>query len=123
VYIYASILNACAFSFGSEEIRAEALSIAREVFQECKQRNDVVYGAFLKACNSLMDRNDERCLKLIKDVFAECRERGFASNFVLNELFSSLSPGQYQMLVGSDSQENVSTRDIPKRWCRNITKK
>mmetsp|Transcript_13522 Transcript_13522/g.25375 ORF Transcript_13522/g.25375 Transcript_13522/m.25375 type:complete len:774 (+) Transcript_13522:140-2461(+) len=122
VYIYASILNACAFSYGSPEIRGEAIIIATEVFKECKHRNDVIYGTFMKACNSLMEHDDTRRAGMIEAVFRECREKGYVSDFVLQELFSSLPPERYQKLLGCDAQHVLSTRDIAKEWRRNITK-
>jgi hypothetical protein len=122
VYIYASILNACAFSFGSPEIRSEALAIATDVYKECKHRNDVIYGTFMKACNSLMEHDDGRRSVMIEAVFMECRDKGYVSDFVLQELFSSLSSQDYQRLLGCDTQDILSTRDIAKEWRRNITK-
>jgi hypothetical protein len=52
----------------------------------------------------------------------ECRDKGYVSDFVLQELFSSLSSQDYQRLLGCDTQDILSTRDIAKEWRRNITK-
>ena len=120
-HIHATVLNACAFSFGTEEVKREALSIAIETFRECKHRNDVVYGTFIKACNNLIDNDDARRIEMIETAFVQCRQKGLVSDFVLHELFSSLSfLPEYEKLCGS--QDLLSVQEIPKNWCCNLTK-
>jgi pentatricopeptide repeat protein len=121
-YIYASVLNASAYTFGSAEVEREALSIAIETFKECTQRNDVVYGTFIKACNTLMDHDDQGRIELIKTSFVDSKQKGLVSDFVLHELYSSLSSSQYREILGLDTEDVLSKNDVPKRWSRNITK-
>lgn len=123
-YIYASVLNACAFSFGSQEVRQEALSIAIDVFKECRCRNDVIYGTFIKACKNLIDDDDDkRRVEMIQTAFLQCRQKGLVSDFVLYELFSSLSTDQYNSILECETEDLVYASDLPKEWSRNITKK
>ena len=121
--IYASVLNACAFTFGTDETKSEALSIAIDTFKECQQRNDVVYGTFIKACNILMDTDDIRRIPMIETSFLQCRKRGEISDFVLLELFSSLSSRHYKELLGHDMDGLLSVQDVPRSWSRNVAKR
>ncbi len=122
-YIYASVLNACAYTFGDEDVKSEALSIAIETFQECKHHNDVVYGTFIKACNTLMDENDPERIELIKNAFVHSKQKGLVSDFVLHELYTSLSPSQYKYILGLDTEDVVSIQKVPKGWSRNNTRR
>lgn len=120
-HIYASVLNACAYTFGTEEVKQEALSIAIETFKECTQRNDVVYGTFIKACNTLMEDGDTRKIDMIKASFLYCRQKGLVSDFVLQELHTSLPLIHYEEIMGSDAENSYSIKNVPKQWSCNTT--
>ncbi len=65
VYVYAAVLNACAYSFGSNEEKEEALRIGINTYEELQrsadiETNHVAYGSFIRVCRRLMAEEDPR---------------------------------------------------------------
>jgi len=128
VYVYASVLNACAHTFAREE-RSEALNIAIETFSELHKSkhvkaNHVTYGTFLRAIGHLMPDRDERKAPFIKHAFHQCCKDGQVGDTVLSQLYFTAKPGLYAELLGPHRRDGtLTTRDIPKEWAQNVREK
>ena len=133
VYIYSTLINACAFSSTEDEAeRREAMDIAIETMAKvAKSRfasaNHVIYGTFLKACSLLMDpKRDYRRRPLVEQIFRKSCKDGQVGSTVLEQLyFAAGDPnmnGLYEELVGDilEKHGRVAIDTIPLEWKRNV---
>jgi ribosomal protein S14 len=84
---FASVINACAHTQGSQEHKAEAFQIARMAFREILLGEDptgknkygelsvIVFMNFLAACGKLLPQGEGRN-KIASAAFRECADRG-----------------------------------------------
>jgi len=67
----------------------EAFQIASETFDQLRaygRPNEVTYGAMMKACNLLLDKNSMTQKNLVHDIFNACIEDGCVGTMVLHHL-------------------------------------
>lgn len=120
-FIYATILNACAFSHSSDKAKTEALDVAINTFKECVFRNDIVYGAFIKACSMILGPDDHRKMPLIESAFLECQKCGQVSNFVLQEIYTSVPMPFYETLLQRPRESVLTVSDVAPSWSSNVS--
>jgi len=129
VFVYAAVLNACAYTFGREEEKEEALKIGIETYEELQslsslgiETNHVAYGSFLRVCRRLMPE-DSRRNHFITRAFKQCCSDGQVGEYVLKQLRAV--PKLYATLLQAyivDGGE-VSYRDLPESWTCNVKDK
>lgn len=95
-----TVLNAASFASFGEDVRQEALRIARGTFEESKkqfhiQPDEITFGTMLKAVNRLMKPGDSK-RELIKNIFEECYANGQVGRMVIDEIRQVLSAGEIE---------------------------
>ena len=125
VYVYAAVLNACAYAFGSNEEKEEALNVGIETYEELQssdiQANHVVYGSFIRLCRKLMPTDDARRNHFITRAFRQCCADGMVGEYVLKQLRAV--PDVYMTLLQSynvDGEVSIEELSLPKKWYRNV---
>ena len=125
IVIYNSIMNACAYTAGSDILeQTRAIEIASETFREierspfCKP-DQVTYGSFLKVCATQMPEGDAK-EKAIDAVFRKCCREGQVSELVLRQLQNTATPEQCLKLLGKHGLDIISVDVLPKEWRRNV---
>lgn len=120
VYVYTTVLNACAYSYGSD--KEEALRIGISTYEELQRStelktNHVAYGSFIRVCRKLMAENDSRRDHYITRAFKQCCLDGQLSEFVLRQLHPM--PRLYNLLLKeyiNDDTDDVRYTDLPSNW-------
>jgi pentatricopeptide repeat protein len=120
IYVYTAVLNACAYSYGSE--KDESLRIGISTYEELQRStelktNHVAYGSFIRVCRKLMTENDPRRDHYITLAFKQCCLDGQLSDFVLRQLHPM--PRLYNLLLKeyiNDDNDDVRYTDLPPNW-------
>ena len=127
VFVYATVLNACAQTFGNAEVKLEALNIAIETFQKLEvssftSPNHVAYAAFLKTCRKFMGKDDQRRIKLVERAVHKCIKDGQVGEYVLQQINLLHIPSFYSQIRNEFEPTNgpVTMQDIPVAWSRNV---
>jgi len=122
VFVYSAVLNACAYTFGRDEEKEEALTIGLETWEELKSScrpNHVAYGSFLRICRRLMHEDDPRRTNTITRAFNQCCADGYLGIYMFKQiradykLYISLL---HDYLVDGE----VEFDDLPAEWSRNV---
>ena len=120
-----TILNACAYSNGSESDKISAFKVARRIFKEILSGdsgnpNQIVFATFLKCC-SLIPPGVKRD-QLVQSIFTDCRERSLVDVKVIISLRRLLSSDVLQSLLGEPvlARGMVEIGDIPSGWRNNL---
>ena len=124
VYVYTAVLNACAYSYGSD--KEEALRIGISTYEELQRStelktNHVAYGSFIRVCRKLMAENDSRRDNYITRAFKQCCLDGQLSEFVLRQLHPM--PRLYNLLLKeyiNDDNDDVRYTDLPSNWSAKV---
>ena len=127
VFVYASVLNACAQTFGNDKVKLEALNIAIDTFQKLEDSpvaspNHVAYAAFLKTCRKFMDKDDQRGLNLVEETVDKCIQDGQVGEHVLQQMkLLPIMSFQSPYLHDLESKDGpVKKQAIPVEWSRNV---
>ena len=89
VFVYSAVLNACAYTFGRDEEKEEALTIGLETWEELKSScrpNHVAYGSFLRICRRLMHEDDPRRTNTITRAFNQCCVDGYLGIYMFKQI-------------------------------------
>ena len=129
-HVYTAVINAAAFTDGSEREQREAFDIAKSTLDELYESKydeptSAAIGTFVKACGRL---NLHRVVAVenLETSFKKCRDLGLVSDFVLTQLRYSSPDGLYRRLLSglipSDGPERVKVdaHNIPVEWRRNL---
>lgn len=122
IYVYAAVLNACAYTFGAKEEKEEALKIGIEIYEELQEKglaNHVAYGSFLRICRKLIIDDDARRDELISRAFRHCCVDGQVGEYVLTQL-RAISKLYVALLEAYIIDGEVSYNDLPSKWTRNV---
>lgn len=131
--VYATVLNAAAFSNGNAEEEHEAFRIATTTLNElyncpyCDGPTSAAMGTFIKACGRLGVSSD-LSLQSLEAAFQKSCELGLVDPYVLDQFFYAcpVSTGLYRKVFGDlipkDGPEKVKVDAhlIPKEWRRNV---
>ena len=118
---YSTILNAAAYTRGSQRDQAEAFRIARSCFRDAlslEDANGVEFAMFLLACARLSPPGAERDV-LVESVFVECCRRGLVNELVLRNVHNAASPRLQRKLLGRPARD-VAYEMLPKEWKCNV---
>jgi len=126
--VYTALINAAAFTNGSEKEQQVAFDLAKSTLNElydCKydEPSSAAIGTFMKACGRLKIPRGVASENL-EISFDKCRELGLVNDFVLTQLRYSSPDGLYRRLLGdlipSDGPEKVRVEvdKIPSEWRR-----
>ena len=126
IFVYTSVLNSCAYTFGKIEYRQQAMDIAVEIFGEMQNSpdiklNHVAYGTFLKACRSLLREDTTRKNSLIEATVRQCIRDGQMGDIVLRQLVD-IDPPEFKikLLRRLSSNTVLCVDDIPNEWSSNV---
>jgi hypothetical protein len=91
VFAYSAVLNSCAFTFGNDIERQDAMDVAVEIMagiskSRTANANHVVNASFLKACASLLPYEDARRWPIVETMFKKCCRDGQVGEVVLRQL-------------------------------------
>lgn len=116
---YNILLNACAFTEGSDENKSKALKLALKTYKEISSPDEVTFIALLKACNNLGQTGDNKeNQEVFKSIFNDACTKGLLSKKVINELMEIPLRQREEQLGNS-----LSLKDLKTEWSRNIPKK
>lgn len=121
-FTYNAVLFACAESVSDgEDSTDDAFKTAVRTFTEMRNgrcaADHVTYGNMIRCGNLLPD--GEKKLKFVSATFRLCCENGFLNDFVLRDMFETLSEDQWRPLVG-DITGSVEIGKLPSKWSRMI---
>lgn len=122
---YTAVLNSCAFPAALDsKTKRKALDTAVFTLKELQssqyaQPNQVTYGTFIKACQNLLDEDDNLRRVLIKNALEECIKDGQVGPMVLSCVPRDLVN---ELLTGyMTSEPKLSLRwQIPPEWTCNL---
>jgi hypothetical protein len=128
VYVYNSVLNACASSAGGHPETVEsAFKVACGLFDElCKseefQPSDVTYSLFLRVCKQLMSEGALQ-RKMIEAVFRRCCRHGQVSLTVLRQVKEAASLELWiEIMRENAGKRDLAIKDLPAEWTCNVKK-
>ena len=128
VYVYNSVLHACASSAGGKPETVEsAFKVACGLFDElCKsnddQPNDVTYSIFIRVCKQLMSEGALQ-RKMIEAVFRRCCRNGKVNLAVLRQVKEAASLELWiEIMKEKAGKSDLTIKDLPEEWTRNISK-
>lgn len=134
---YNLVLDACAYthgSFASHESKKIAYEVAIRTFHELNTisrstdgtKNDaklvpnhITYGMFLRACQKLMPRNEQR-EQLVERVFRKACKDGMCNDFVLSEFQKVASNDLFCNILGITEMPEDFDINVPVEWSQNI---
>jgi len=124
-YSYASVMNACADTKGSILKRLYCYQMAREAFEELRKNensevyaNHVIYGTMMKACGTLLRKDEEFRYKETRNIFNKCIQDGQAGDMFISRLRQAACADLYHELMDGNKKH-----DLPKEWDRNVQEK
>ena len=126
---YTSVLNSCAYpSTLDPKTRRNAWSTAVFTLNELRSSryghpNELTYGTFLQACSNLLSDDEENLRDAVAKTFHQCCDDGQVGNLFLTLLRKVAPPDlTNQLLEGVYAGEtiDVSMKDVPPRWKRNV---
>jgi len=131
-FVYTAVLNACAYTFGDEKRKINAMNMAVDILEElqnCKHcnANHVTYATFFKACCNLLSNIDSQAADgLIEEVWHQATIEGQVGPATVAQLERAASPALHDSLVGhyiNDGEDMVFINDLPKQWTCNVREK
>ena len=121
VVIYNHVLNACAYTAGSndDKIMEEAFRIGCLAFEELRRStyikpNHISFANFLDVISKLMPEGELHD-ELIGNIFRGCIREGVVSNIVIRRLRGATSANLFKSLLG-----DVNAKFLPQHWTRNL---
>jgi len=123
VFIFNSIMNACAYTIGEPSEQRQAMEIATVMLKELEassyaKADQITYGTYLKVCQHQMPQSDTR-RQLVAIVFNKCIKEGQMGQIVLEQMRALTTRTQLVELLG-DSASITSWTDLPNEWTRNV---
>ncbi len=123
VHSFNAALNACAFVTGDCSKKEEAFSISLQIvklLQYHARADHTTYGTILRACSSLLPRDDERRNQVVEYIFRRACQEGQVGRLVVTQLKFAASHGQYLALIGRDPSIRVNLKELPIEWTCNV---
>lgn len=119
---YNSVLLACANSFGDDQIKKEAFTIAMERFgailkHEKLKPTSVTFSLFFKALRKLVPPSEARN-RMLKQTFRLCCEAGLLNEVIWSQLQGICSQEHLKSLI-RESEVPTSFVSLPSEWTRN----
>jgi len=104
VYLYALVINACAFCNGHDD--AKTFQIATTLFDEILDSAElapsaVLFGWFIQSCGRL-DINEAMRDAYINRAYVACKNRGMVNDFVVQRLKGAASTSLQRSLLGNE---------------------
>eukprot|EP00547_Thalassionema_nitzschioides_P018420 CAMPEP_0194235172 /NCGR_PEP_ID=MMETSP0158-20130606/2741_1 /TAXON_ID=33649 /ORGANISM="Thalassionema nitzschioides, Strain L26-B" /LENGTH=942 /DNA_ID=CAMNT_0038968577 /DNA_START=70 /DNA_END=2895 /DNA_ORIENTATION=- len=126
VISFNSVLNAAAHTHlnGDPESKEDALKIALNIFDELKNcdyitPDHVTYGCIMKCYRLLTEPSQERS-ETIRMVLEQCKQGGKVGELCLRELYSALTPEDFEKYIGVSAEEYSEKRHVPSLVLRNL---
>jgi len=125
VVTYNAVINACAFTCGSPDLKRMALAIATETYNEIRLTNSlspdsITYSSLMKSCSNLLPMGVERNVA-VAEVFGMCCQDGQVNEKVLMELRHAASGPLLNDLLGPFGYvERVNCNDLPRQWTKSV---
>ena len=138
--VYNLILKACANAPAMWKIKSKEgnpIAIANRIFSLLKGKNDyganathATYSYMILLYRQHMDFNDKRFPTVIQNLWKHCIKDGLVSEFVLDALRKSVLDDEFWRLiggragfvrVGKNRVEEITAKDLPKEWRKNVT--
>jgi hypothetical protein len=127
VFVYAAVLNACAYTFGTNEVKDEALRIGIDTYEELQRSADIVtnhvaYGSFIRVCRRLMAEDDPRRDHFISRAFRQCCSDGQLGEYVVRQLrpMARLYTTLLKAYITDEEGGDVRYQDLPAHWRCNV---
>ena len=127
VFVYAAVLNACAYTFGTNEVKDEALRIGIDTYEELQRSADIVtnhvaYGSFIRVCRRLMAEDDPRRDHFISRAFRQCCSDGQLGEYVVRQLrpMAQLYKTLLKAYIKDEGGGDVRYQDLPAHWRCNV---
>ncbi len=127
IYVYAAVLNACAYTSGTNEEKDEALRIGIDTYEELQRSavivaNHVAYGSFIRVCRKLMAEDDPRRDHFISRTFRQCCSDGQLGEYVVRQLrpMTRLYTSLLKAYITEEGGGNVRYQDLPAHWRCNV---
>jgi pentatricopeptide repeat protein len=127
IFVYAAVLNACAYTFGTNEEKEEALRIGIDTYEELQnsadiKTNHVAYGSFIRICRRLMAEDDPRRDDYITRAFLQCCSDGQLGEYVLRQLrpMTRLHTSLLEAYITQEGGGEVRYLDLPANWRCNV---
>lgn len=124
---YNSVLNACAASFGSPELKKEALATAMSVFTRICQSEELepspyTFTVMMKALRKLI-ANEETIFSNVGKIFQLCCKRGMLNSSVWQQVQKCIPPHKeetavlWRQLIGEDIYyPGIQLSELPPEW-------
>jgi hypothetical protein len=127
IFVYAAVLNACAYTFGTDEEKEEALKIGIDTYEELQisddiKTNHVAYGSFIRVCRKLMGEQDPRRDDFITRAFQQCCSDGQLGEYVVRQIrpMTSLYTSLFKAYITEEGVGEVRYLDLPANWRCNV---
>lgn len=119
VIVFTSVINACVKPATSQD-KEISFQIAQLVFEELVHSrygnpNFLTYAAFLHACGTSLDDENERD-SVVRRIFGLCRQYGCVGKIVLQKLEETASEDLFEELMGPYDNWD----EIPSSWKRRV---
>ena len=129
------VINACAFSEGSPQVKENAFRIAVSTMKEMLESKDfevssTTFGWFLQACARLDVPEDIR-EENVRRAFQTCCDRSLVNEYVLNAFKTAASASVFEEMLApaiprlqkydkkqDDLKELIYTQHLPVKWTR-----
>uniref|UniRef100_A0A7S2KQ24 Uncharacterized protein n=1 Tax=Leptocylindrus danicus TaxID=163516 RepID=A0A7S2KQ24_9STRA len=135
-FLFNAVLGACISTRGSDKVASEAFEIALDTYNEMREReftrpDAYTYGSLLKACDSLLPRNDPNGIRDDHGItlFRACCEDGLLTANVLSFLMKCVSKQAFlgiheraKMNGASKCNAEDIMEQLPQEWSRNAPK-
>ena len=124
--VYNSVLNACAFTVGDLEEQSQSIRIANAMLVGLDESpygkpDHITYGTYLKVVTNQMPIESEARNQIVEAVFRKCAKDGMVGELVLRQLKEMGGMEKtYEKLLGKSIKEELSPRDLPSSWTRNV---
>jgi hypothetical protein len=134
------ILKACSFApamWGGmkDDVDGHPITIANRTFATLRDKNEygatathATYSFMFNAYRQHMDFQDKRYPTLMRNLWRQCCRDGLASKFSLDSFRSSVLEHDFWRAIGGRSgkfdslnADDVSVKDLPAEWSRNVT--
>ncbi len=127
IFVYAAVLNACAYTFGTKEEKDEALKIGIEIYEELQisadiETNHVAYGSFIRLCRKLMKEEDPRRDDFVTQAFQHCCSDGQLGEYVVRQIrpMTRLYTSLFKEYITEEGGGEVRYLDLPATWRCNV---
>jgi hypothetical protein len=121
---FIAVLKACSHARGISYEKKRELDIVKIMYSMiCNGKycthNEASYGAYIGAVRNCMERGPVRT-SVFKECFERCSSEGFVDAFIIGQLKRSLTPREFDEIVGTAVPTKGIIDTTPMYWCRNV---